>query len=143
MSLRVEQLGSRSKTELIQFHEVDGYLYNSETNEPLMGDTVYFYRNASYDCTNGGVSSKYERMMLVGEGVAKKFKVDASEPFLQLIRHQVSNPMMNIDSKHAIPRNYELDGKWHMYGGNACGGLDSSSNIGQDFLRVHDRVEGK
>lgn len=139
---QIKQLGSRSKTELIKFHEVDGYLYNSETNEPLMGDSVNFYRNASYDCTNNGVSVKYDRMMLVGEGVAKKFKVEASKPFLQLISLNLSNPLMKIDSKHAVPRNYEKDGRWHMYGGNACGGLDCSSNIGQDFLKVHDRVEG-
>ncbi len=142
MSLKTVRVGSRSKTELINLKIVEGYLFNADTDEPIKGDYVNFYRNASYDCSNGGVSSKRDRMLLVGEGVAKKHHAMADEVFLQVIEHKVKNPMLNINSKHAVPRNYELDGKWHMYGGNACGGLDSCSDIGQDFLKVHDRVEG-
>ena len=58
----------------------------------MKGLLVSVYRSASnngYDCTNGGISSKHDSLILVGDGVAEVFEARDEIPAIRLILRDV------------------------------------------------------
>ena len=47
----------------------------------VMGLTIHVYRDSKFgDCTNGGISSRYSELILVGEGIEGPVTVDLDNP---------------------------------------------------------------
>ena len=107
----------------------------------VQGLTIYVYRNAKgWDSTNGGISSKFSELILVGEGIEGPEKVDLDNPPENLVKIVKRNLFGEKDEyMHIEP--YNNDGKWFMYGGNiACA---SDSRFPSRYpLKIHDRYEG-
>ncbi len=53
------------------------------------GLLVWVYRGLGGDCTNGGISSAYDRLILVGDGVPEIFESDSKAPAVRLIKREV------------------------------------------------------
>lgn len=101
------------------------------------GLLVYVYRNAEFGgCTNGGVTDKFTKLTLVGDGVEGPFEVDDGEPYLELVR--------NAYRVHAEPRNFgDVSGLvGPMFGGNFVYSSDSRfRKVCPAPIPVHDRYE--
>jgi hypothetical protein len=99
------------------------------------GIYVTVYRSAGADCTANGITSKVDRIMLVGEGIREQYKVSEDEPYLELvIRPHLDN------YKHANVAGLQDDKKGTtMFGGNYV--LVDCPVSGKFFLPVHDRFE--
>lgn len=93
------------------------------------------------DFTNGGMSSRYTRAILAGEGVAAVFEPDETTPLLILVRRNLrsSRTAGRVEYLHAEPADKPA-GKWMMFGGNYI--TDSDSRFPSDYpIPVHDRTE--
>lgn len=97
------------------------------------GLLVRVYRGQSTDCTNGGITSRVDRLILIGEGVPEVFKASPSAPGLILKRH--------YDQWIAVPADMP-EGKRSMMGGNFVYTSDSRfHNITPYPIPVYDRLE--
>lgn len=103
-------------------------------DQKMKGLIVEVYRNESFcDCTNGGISSKHDRFLLVGEGVAEVEESD-NLPVLKLVKRIIGGEVY----KHVQPL---TEGKeWFMFGGNFV--YSSDSRFPNAYpLKIHDRLE--
>lgn len=105
-----------------------------------MGLHLTVYRNPKYDCTMGGITSKYDTLTVINaEG---PFEPTDDAPAVELVKH--------VGTVHLKP--VERDpGKWYCMGGNYAGTSDSrfgkaiEKMLGHRFygaVAVHDRAEG-
>ena len=102
----------------------------------VQGLTLWVYRT-DHDCTNGGISSRYNRLILVGEGIEGPDTVDLSDPPENAVKI-VTRQIGGREYKHIEP--LIKGGKWHMAGGNFA--YTSDSRFPSDYpLSIHDRVE--
>ena len=87
----------------------------------VKGLTLYVYRDRLGDCSNGGISSRYDELILVGEEIVRRRLFGGKEEYL-----------------HIEP--YDNEDKWYSYGGNiACA---SDSRFPSRYpLKIHDRRE--
>lgn len=94
------------------------------------------------DCTNGGVSSKYEDVLLVGPVRAELLLAEGPQPENILV---LQNPNLHGTSFIAVPLNQPKDTCGPMMGGNFIHACDSrfSELNGGDPIAVHDRFETK
>ena len=101
---------------------------------PLRGLSVFVYRN-KYDCTNGGISSVCENIILCGEGLPELSEVTEKTPAFKVVRRIISGR----EYLHVEPIN-KPDGRGWMFGGNLC--YCSDSRFPCDYpLKIHDRQE--
>ena len=103
------------------------------TNEIEKGMSVDVYKtNSLGDCTNGGISSKFDKMILVGEGIPRIFKPSEDTPAIYLKQY--------CGDYIAVP---DLD-KQTMMGGNFVYTCDSRFRqlLGGHPIRIHDSSEG-
>lgn len=113
--------------------------------EKAKGLIVYVLRNTLLgDCTNNGVTSKHDRVLLVGDGIPEIFEDNGNMPVLKLVYND------SIDYYHAKPYEYEeneeneITSKWYMMGGNFVYASDSRlREITKYPIPVHDRVEAE
>jgi hypothetical protein len=98
-----------------------------------------FYRGRTSDCTNGGLSSRFDTFVLTGTNPINKRVVsgpcepDAECPELVL----VEGPYNTV---RAVPRELLNSGVWVMFGGNFC--YTSDSRFPSDApIKIFDRVE--
>lgn len=104
----------------------------------VQGLTLWVYSDRMPgDCTNGGISSRYRELILVGDGIEGPVSVDlddAPENVVRIVTRQIGGR----EYKHIEPLN--KGGKWHMAGGNFA--YTSDSRFPSDYpLSIHDRVE--
>jgi hypothetical protein len=102
---------------------------NMKTKKGLL---VHVLRSVG-DCTNGGVTTRYEKFVLVGEGVAEIFAPSEDAPELQLGRrgdYIYAVPTEEPKGSHMGP----------MSGGNFIYTSDSRFPSRQP-IAVHDRFE--
>lgn len=101
---------------------------------------IYVYKSASGDCTNGGISSRYNRLLLVCEEGFET--IDESNPPENLVKI-VTRHLFGEEYKHIEPV-ARPDGNcvgW-MAGGNIAYTCDSRfSRMSQYPLSIHDRQE--
>jgi hypothetical protein len=102
---------------------------------------VSVLRNARYpDCTGGGVTSKADQVLLVGDGVAKVFEDTGKYPVLRLVRRDFGGrPYF-----HAEPVDPAPEGAYGpMAGGNFVTSNDGRLDeiCGWPAIPVHDRFE--
>ena len=101
------------------------------------GMLVFVLRSAIGDCTNGGVTSKQDKFILVGPGIPEIFEAAEGEVYLTFEKMEIGNKTYY----HAKPSN--ANGKWIMAGGNFVYTSDSRMDIinGGHPISVHDRIE--
>ena len=92
----------------------------------VKGLTIYVYRNSKFgDCSNGGISSRYDELILVGEGIEGPVTVDLDNPpenVVKIVKRKLFGG--SEEYMHIEPLN--PDGKWFMAGGNVASTSDSS-----------------
>jgi len=111
---------------------------------------INVYRSSLGDCTNGGISSKYDKLL-----------VYCPDGFIEIDSDNVPENFVMIENRHVfgntiIPTIYPSEikngkpvvrgGKWYMMGGNYGATSDSRFNalIEGDFygaVAIHDRYE--
>ena len=94
--------------------------------------TVYRPSNMA-DCTNGGVSSRYHAVVLVGNDVEGPFEAEGRENVLQLIYREKWGDFI------AVPLDYGK-GKHYMFGGNFLYTSDSRFPVSHP-VKIFDRRE--
>ena len=98
----------------------------------MKGLLVWVYR-PHFDCTNGGITSHNNTVLLVGEGVPEIFE-PGDLPVLKLVKRQLRGT--EPPYLHAQP----IEGSGHMMGGNFI--YSSDSRFPSDYpISVHDRQE--
>lgn len=85
----------------------------------MKGLRVSVYRDASgYDCTNGGITSRVNRVTLIGPGLPELFEPDEEAPAMRLIERDVGFDKFFI----AAPLDAKAEGfgggSPYMFGGN-------------------------
>lgn len=106
----------------------------------MKGLLVSVYRSASnngYDCTNGGISSKHNSLILVGDGVAEVFEESDRNPAIRLIKRKV----MGREFWIAAPIEAGFSSGFpYMFGGNFL--YSSDSRFPSDApIKIFDRLE--
>ncbi len=110
-----------------------------------MGLLISVYRSADgYDCTNGGVSSKYDRLTLVNVDGPLEPSEDA--PAAWLVKHRTMQGVVYIVCEDPATSN-----KWAMAGGNFGATSDSRFSRAMEEMtgcvnwhgavKIHDRYE--
>jgi len=109
-----------------------------------MGLLVNVYKTEGRDCTNGGVSSKWNIKGLCLTNVSGPFDPCEDYPAAKLVKQTFGHG----SSVKVIPE--EAEGKWTMMGGNYAATSDSRFSdkieemLGHGFygaVPIHDRVE--
>jgi hypothetical protein len=125
-------VGEFDEANAVAYTATDGKLQWMEV-KLLKGMSVSVYRDADGgDCTLGGISSKYKRLILVGACVPEIFEETEDCPSI-LLKIHMGQPI-------AVP---DTD-KWTMMGGNFLYTCDSRfrENVNPYPIRIHDRIEG-
>lgn len=110
----------------------------------MKGLRVSVYRNAEWgpgvDCTNGGISSKHNQFVLVGNGMPEIFEPREDAPAIRLIKRRV----MGMEFWIAAPLDADTDGRSagspYMFGGNFIYTSDSRFPC-REPIKVFDRKE--
>lgn len=96
------------------------------------GLLVHVYRQRLGDCTNGGISSKFDSFILVGPGIPEIFEAREEVPVLYLMKGSITGQPIAKPS---------LDDKiWWMFGGNFVYTSDSRFPSEQP-IKIFDRRE--
>lgn len=102
--------------------------------------SIDVYRNGTYDCTNGGISSKYDELLLVcDEGYIEIDENNLPENLVKI----VSEKLCGKDREYKYIEPYKAATKigW-MSGGNIAYSCDSRFSELSDYpLVIHDRQE--
>ena len=85
------------------------------------------------DCTNGGVSSRYHALILVGKDVPGVFETEGRESVVRLIYREKWGDFI------AAPLDYGK-GRHYMFGGNFLYTSDSRFPVSHP-IKIHDRLE--
>ena len=103
------------------------------------GLLVFILRDSDgRDCTNGGISSKFTKAILIGDNVPEIFESSEDAPALQLVRRDLPNG----EYLHAEPVNQPTDCAGPMAGGNFIYSCDSRFRAINPYpLPIHDRFE--
>lgn len=91
----------------------------------------------NYDCTANGISSKVDRLILIGDGVVELFegKEDNSD-VVKLVRRQIGKR----EYLHCEPLQKPIGKNGPMFGGNFI--HTSDSRFPNDYpIAIHDRFE--
>jgi len=100
------------------------------------GLLVFVLRAAGGSCTNGGVTDKYDKFILTGEGIPEIFAPSEETPELRLVKRMFSGKPYY----HAEPVDQPENMVGPMAGGNYIKTSDSRFPI--DYpIGVHDRFE--
>lgn len=105
------------------------------------GMIVNIFRTDRQDCSNGGISSKFDRALLIGEGIPEIFE-DADLPKIVLEKGNLQGTVKAMLA--------DTGGKWSMFGG--CFVHSSDSRFSEaveritgskfyDAVALHDRFE--
>lgn len=100
----------------------------------MQGLICTVYRDHDIDCSNGGLSSKFDKVTLVGLGMSGPFEPTDECPAVLLQRRIIGGK----EYLSAIP--LENKGLWNMFGGAFI--YTSDSRFPNDYpIPLHDRIE--
>lgn len=101
---------------------------------------IYVYKNNLGDCTNNGVSSKFDKLLLIHEeGFITIDENDIPENLVKV----VTRKLYDGEYKHIEPYK-KASGVGYMHGGNYASSSDSRfSKISKYPLAIHDRTESQ
>lgn len=107
---------------------------------PLKGLICEVYKSFNNDgsvsdCTNNGITSKVNRILLCGPGIPEIFEADESLPAFRLVKRN----LFGSEYLHVEPWEKPKRTGW-MFGGNLC--KTSDSRFPSKYaLNIHDREE--
>ena len=88
------------------------------------------------NCSNGGISSIYDEVTLVGGGVPELFEATEDAPAVMLCHRALPR----CDTMHMYAKPLALGNQWSMFGG--CFIYTSDSRFPAEYpIPLHDRVE--
>nr|DAG81692.1 MAG TPA: hypothetical protein [Caudoviricetes sp.] len=101
---------------------------------------INVYRNGNYDCTNNGISKRYDRLLLVcADGYIDIDETNIPENAVKIVERQ----LFGKTYRHIEPiaKATELG---YMYGGNIAYSSDSRfRDLSETPLCIHDRQESQ
>tara|TARA_R110000803_G_scaffold210835_1_gene284203 strand:+ start:66345 stop:66668 length:324 start_codon:yes stop_codon:yes gene_type:complete len=103
----------------------------------IKGILICVYRSGTTDCTNRGLSSNNDSLIMVdedGKGFGCPHTTDGD--YLVLVK----DTCMGRERLRAIPKSLLDSGKWTMFGGNFAHTSDSRFPSNSP-IAIHDRVE--
>jgi len=99
---------------------------------------VSVYSNEQFRCSNGGISEKYDELLLLHE--RGNLDIEGDEENLCKVVHRVIN---GLDIYHIQP--VAIPEKWYMFGGSFAYSCDArfAELVGGQYgaIAIHDRVE--
>lgn len=101
------------------------------------GVLTHVLRNSLGDCTNNGLSSKENSLILVGPGIREQWETSEDKDYLILEKFTFRGET----TLRAIPASLKGSGKIFMFGGNYCQCSKSNGNITDHPIKIFDRVE--
>lgn len=105
----------------------------------MKGMIAYIYRDSMGDCSNNGISSKYDKVVVVDKDLPEIFEPNNDMPAVKLVRRFIGGS----EYIHAEPLTWnESDDITGMFGG--CYIMTSDSRfrkISQYPIPLHDRSE--
>lgn len=109
----------------------------------VKGLTVWVYRSGLGDCSMNGISSRYDTLILIGEGVEGPVDVDLENPPENVVKLVKRKIFGREEYLHVEPLDGSSNGggKWYMSGGNLAYSCDSRFP-NRYPLSIHDRYEG-
>ena len=110
----------------------------------MKGMRVSVYRNAQFgDATNGGITSQFTQVVLVGEGIPENTEPTDDCPALLLKKKDYYGEYLYAEPAEERPRFAgTLKGPWYMAGGNFVYSTDSRfRKVCKYPIAVHDRTE--
>lgn len=101
---------------------------------------IYVYSNKFGDCTNGGISSEYDTLLLIHE-----------EGFIEINQHDIPKNLVKVVTRQLVDGEYKHIEPYHpatgigwMAGGNYASTSDARfSKISKYPLAIHDRQESQ
>lgn len=107
---------------------------SNEQKETPKGMLVFVLRAPGLgDCTNGGISSKFEKFVIVGEGIPEIFEPNQDSPGLELVKRNI-NGNEYLSCKPLGEKDHT------MFGGNYI--TSSDSRMPSKYpIPIHDRKE--
>lgn len=90
------------------------------------------------DCTNGGISARFDRLTLIGPDINGPFEPTENRPAVTIVTRTIQGEVY----KHIVPcdENAKPLPGWWMFGGNY--GKTSDSRFPHPYpLSIHDRQE--
>jgi hypothetical protein len=119
--------------------------------EKRKGMRLNVFRWTLGDCTNGGISSTHNNVLLVGPGIPEIFEEDEDTPVVNLVNNsRGQGAPYNPEIHHWHDEDVYLvlepadvpKGTWTMAGGNYAGSSDSRIHeICPYPISIHDRIE--
>lgn len=109
----------------------------------VKGLALYVYRWSLGDCTNNGISSRYDKLILIGDDVEGPETVDLDNPPENVVTIVKRRIFGREEYLHLEPLDGHFNGggKWYMDGGNVA--YSSDSRFPSRYpLTIHDRHEG-
>jgi len=106
--------------------------------DAIKGMLVFVLKGDS-DCTNGGITSKVNKVILVGEGIPEVFTVGEDDVYLKLVKRN----LFGSEYIHAEPVGQTKSDVGYMSGGNFIYSCDSRfrEHVNKYPIPVHDRSE--
>ena len=106
------------------------------------GLLISVYKSPLGDSTNKGLSSKFDSLLLVGDGIENgPFETSDEKDFAFGGKdYLVCEYRERYDDFIATPKSLKDSGKWTMFGGNFAYTSDSRFP-GKHPIKIHDRVE--
>lgn len=109
----------------------------TNTKAPLIIPASVFRAANGSDCTNGGITSRFDTLMVIDGEVPEGWAAPADRPAVKIVRRMI----VGAEYVHAVPVNIP-SGKGTMFGGNFVYTTDSRlRNVCPYPIPVHDRVE--
>lgn len=101
------------------------------------GLIAYVYRAPKMgDCTNQGISSKVDQVLIYGEGIPEIFESAEDLPAMKFEPRENMSARFGMDCSRLVPD----DCKGHlMFGGNFA--YSSDSRLPRAPIPIHDRIE--
>jgi len=119
----------------------------------VMGLPVTVYYNPQFrGCANGGISERFDRLILVGENLRGFEEVDLDNPAENVVylakRHLFGRDIYHVepmDGVHATKWTGKKEKRWYASGGSYASTCDSRLGEATDgfygALAIHDRTE--
>lgn len=100
------------------------------------GMLVDIYRDGGPDCTNNGLSSRHDTVLLIGEGVPEIFEAKDGDAVVELVRWSPCGK----EVVHVRPAGALNKDRHFMFGGNFI--YSSDSRFPNQYpIPIHDRFE--
>lgn len=110
----------------------------------VKGVPAYVLRTANFpDCTHNGLSSRYDRVLIVGKGIPPVIELRDDMFPVKIVRKEVGGKeYLSLRPIECEGFEYPKKDRWHQMGGNFAYAFDCRMHELNPYpLPIHDRVE--